>query len=381
MTVMEVSLAGLVKELFCNGILRRHYKDVNKNVPSVQNITHHGWIHIVMVVMIARVFGPFLGLKKSDELDEQSIVELGCLFHDVGLSQGRHRHAINGARMTEEILRSLGVDESTIEIVRLLVRFHRADDFVWLCNEIIPRWQFVLERMEEGDRLFDLVKTNDPDEDPSHEEVLQFLQLMRAGVPMMRLLSAVMVADLCDIGRARVRARNRKIFYKVLRLAQQRQGIVLEDILKSRQASYSQFDLANFAVTSLEVLLQNNERERIVSIVVQEEVHPPRSRHKRTRANIQQWEGLFCWARRFAHLESDSERRLALEQTPACVRTSSDNSDQQPVHLVVRGVHDREVCSSCRVEEIKKTYLAALVAASIQLGLKPATEIRSPLMY
>jgi hypothetical protein len=373
----RVDLREVVLVLLCNGVLRQHYKDVNKTEPSVQKITHHGWIHIVMVVLVARIFGPLLGLKVTEDLDEQSLVELGCLFHDGGLKHGRKRHAINGKPLVEEILAPMGVDALTIIIVRLLVRFHRADDFVWLATEILPRRQFILERLQEGDSLFDLVKTNDPDEDPNEEEVRQFLELMDQGIPMVRLLSALMVADLADIGRSRVRKERRQQFYKYYPEARSRKKVTLEDVLRSHQIRYSEFDLANFAITNMEIILQNDSAEKAASIAVQrtKRIYPRRTKN----SHQQCWEGLFAWARHFAHLKDEAERRHALTVPLCCVSLSKERI--RPTRLILRGVHDRDVCSPGKVEQIKSTYLAALAAAARLLGLEPLTEIRSTMDY
>jgi hypothetical protein len=376
----QVDLANLISVLLCNGVLRKHYKDTNRTEPSVQQITHHGWIHIVMVVMVARVLGPIFKLLHY----EQGLVELACLFHDIGLSKGRKRHAINGAAMVESILAPMGVDPQTIEIVRLLVRFHRAEDFVWLSEQILPRWQFVLERIEAGDEMWNLVKTNNPDEDPSEEEIRRFLQLERDGVRMIHMLSALMIADLSDIGRSRVRAKRRKIFNKYLRAAEQRPRYTVEDALKANKRSYSPFDLANFAITKMSVVVQDDNGDTILKLNIQEEIHyahQARSKRRKSRAGRTcSWAGLFLWARSFAQI-LETNKRMAAIDLPSFSWFERGNGEGQPANIILRGIHHREVCSAGRVEEIKADYLSAFGHAAHLLNLTPLTEIRSTVNY
>ena len=371
------SLADVVMILLTNGSLRRRYKTVNRTQPSVQNITHHGWIHIVMVWAMARVFGPLLGLKRRENLDEQAVVELACLCHDIGLSRGRRYHAINGAAMVESILAPLGVSDYVIKIVRLLVRFHRAEDFVWLTSEILPRWEFILAQLDQGASLHDLVRENNPEEDPSQDEVYEFLELMEQSVRMDIMLAAgVMIPDLGDIGRSRVRAKRRRVFKAARKISTQIQGVTVEDILDQDQIEYSKFDLANYAVISLSLILQAADERTLLNLLVQ----APKAGGSNTNRE-ETWQGLVAWAKQFSRLTNKDERLRALTQAPSYVTMSPAASEEPPARLVLRGVYDSEVCSPGRVGQIKSTYLAALVAAARCLGLDPILQWSFSLDY
>ncbi len=378
------ALTEVADHLMCAGELKRTYKHINTGVPSVQDITHHGYIHIGQVERFVAWTAPLLWFNQSgfEGLDELGAVRIGSLLHDIGLLDGRPKHALNGAARVGSIVSPYGVDPRTIAIVRQLVRWHRAEDFCSLVEHVLPRADFILDQLQSGTALELLVPPSGTDEDPNATEVAEFLQLERSGIPMVRMLALLVLADVIDIGRSRVRKQKREILYHYMKESKRKSRTTLEDVLISRGVSYSGFDLANFAIPRLEVLFKDEYDETVASILIQQQrpnrrpkpaarTHRPKGRHAHSS------QGLFLWARAFANCDDPQTCRDTLLAQPDCIWLGSNG--QRPTRLVLRFTHDVEVCSVDRVAEIKVNYLAALSSAAKLLGLETERQISSGL--
>lgn len=93
--------------------------EILKNSPRC-----HDWEHTLRVLNNARMIG---GKEKKCDM---RVVEIGALFHDIARAdelaiKGKICHAKKGAKLTEEILKSDGLNEELIEKVVKCVRRHR----------------------------------------------------------------------------------------------------------------------------------------------------------------------------------------------------------------------------------------------------------------
>ena len=107
------------------------------------------------------------------DVERPDLLLLAALLHDIGKVAGAHDHSVTGARLAATAARRLGLDESDVEVVELLIREHLT--------------------------LIDLATRRDPSDRGTISAVIDAVTGRR---DVLELLRALTEADACAVGAA-----------------------------------------------------------------------------------------------------------------------------------------------------------------------------------
>jgi hypothetical protein len=202
-----------------------------------------------------------------------------------------------------------------------------------------------------------------PDQDVEH-----FLSLeLEHGVPMLRLLAVLVIADLLDFGECRGRRRYRQILEKHLHEAKPVKGKSLYYVVKRLGIKIDAHEVTAFSTleTSCSLLTAND--EEIQRILIQR-----KRKHRTAHLNGNAWsayDGLFAVAQ-----EIDEGWRgvlTILAQSPQGVVTHQYARHMTPRKIVLEYVQDPWVCPDRYLRQVYRNYFGAFEVAARVLGLEP----------